>query len=208
MDKIAIISDIHGNLEALKTVLEDISERGIQHVFCLGDTIGKGLHSYECMQLVKKHCEVVIRGNWEEAYDEVKPQLYVSHQFKENHLEEKAFAEMEQEIQEFLFSYEFYLSGNYVRIFHSTPTNTTDSIFQLNSVWIKYPMFLPSEKTQTKNRADIVVYGHTHICYSEYLYHRLLINAGSVGNGINLIENKEKNADSNLTTMAHYLILE
>lgn len=35
MDRIAIISDIHGNLKALKSVLDDISERNIDRIFCL-----------------------------------------------------------------------------------------------------------------------------------------------------------------------------
>jgi len=39
MDKIAIISDIHGNLEALKTVLNDIEKRNIKTIYCLGDII-------------------------------------------------------------------------------------------------------------------------------------------------------------------------
>lgn len=44
MDKIAIISDIHGNLEALTSVLDDIKERNINRIFCLGDIIAKGTH--------------------------------------------------------------------------------------------------------------------------------------------------------------------
>ena len=39
--KIAIISDIHGNLEALKVVLDDIKSRGIDKIYCLGDIIAK-----------------------------------------------------------------------------------------------------------------------------------------------------------------------
>ena len=49
MDKIAIISDIHGNLEALKSVLEDIREKNISKIFCLGDIIAKGTHQQECV---------------------------------------------------------------------------------------------------------------------------------------------------------------
>lgn len=37
--KIAIISDVHGNLEALKATLEDIKKRNIEKIYCLGDTI-------------------------------------------------------------------------------------------------------------------------------------------------------------------------
>lgn len=65
MEQIAIISDIHGNLEALKTVLNDIKERNINHVFCLGDVVLKGANQEECLRLVKECCEVIIKGNCE-----------------------------------------------------------------------------------------------------------------------------------------------
>ena len=38
MDKIAIISDVHGNITALNTVLKDIKKRNINKIFCLGDS--------------------------------------------------------------------------------------------------------------------------------------------------------------------------
>ncbi|MCA9041391.1 MAG: metallophosphoesterase, partial [Planctomycetaceae bacterium] len=38
----AIISDIHGNLEALQAVLEDIKSRSIEEIYCLGDIVGYG----------------------------------------------------------------------------------------------------------------------------------------------------------------------
>lgn len=42
MDKIAVISDIHGNLPALEAVLADIQQRDIHRIICLGDLVGKG----------------------------------------------------------------------------------------------------------------------------------------------------------------------
>ena len=66
--KIAIISDIHGNLEALNTVLEDIKKRNIDKIYCLGDIIAKGTHQQECVDLVRANCEVVIKGNCDEYY--------------------------------------------------------------------------------------------------------------------------------------------
>ncbi len=41
MDKIAVISDIHGNIQALESVLNDIKLRGIERIICLGDLVGK-----------------------------------------------------------------------------------------------------------------------------------------------------------------------
>lgn len=48
----AIISDIHGNLEALTAVLADIAGQGCQRVICLGDIIGYGPNPCECLDLV------------------------------------------------------------------------------------------------------------------------------------------------------------
>jgi diadenosine tetraphosphatase ApaH/serine/threonine PP2A family protein phosphatase len=59
----AIISDVHANAEALKTVLADIERRGIKRIICLGDIIGYGPDPLECVDLVRKHCEWSLMGN-------------------------------------------------------------------------------------------------------------------------------------------------
>jgi predicted phosphodiesterase len=59
----AIISDIHGNLEALNVVLADIQRRGITEVLCLGDVVGYGPNPRECLDLVMQQCGVVLMGN-------------------------------------------------------------------------------------------------------------------------------------------------
>ncbi|MFO0838518.1 MAG: metallophosphoesterase family protein [Phycisphaerae bacterium] len=63
----AIISDIHGNLEALTTVLKDISDREITEIVCLGDVIGYGPNPKECIDLVQKSCRVCLMGNHDHA---------------------------------------------------------------------------------------------------------------------------------------------
>ena len=68
MDKIAIISDVHGNLEALNAVLSDVKEREIEKIICLGDIIAKGTHQNECVELVRKHCCAVVKGNCDEYF--------------------------------------------------------------------------------------------------------------------------------------------
>ncbi|MDY7010924.1 MAG: metallophosphoesterase family protein, partial [Planctomycetota bacterium] len=42
MEPIAVISDVHSNLEALTAVLDDISTRQIKEIICLGDVVGYG----------------------------------------------------------------------------------------------------------------------------------------------------------------------
>ncbi len=59
----AIVSDIHGNLEALEAVLAEIDRRGIQHIVCLGDIVGYGPNPMECMDLVIQRCRAALMGN-------------------------------------------------------------------------------------------------------------------------------------------------
>lgn len=59
----AIVSDIHGNLEAFTTVLAEIDRRGIQHIVCLGDIVGYGPNPMECLDLVASRCRASIMGN-------------------------------------------------------------------------------------------------------------------------------------------------
>src|SRR5689334_24962883 len=59
----AIVSDIHGNLEAFQAVLEEIDRRGIQHIVCLGDIVGYGPNPMECMDLVIQRCRAALMGN-------------------------------------------------------------------------------------------------------------------------------------------------
>lgn len=63
----AIISDIHGNLEALEAVLADIRAQGITEIYCLGDIIGYGPNPRECIDLVIDNCKVTIIGNHDQA---------------------------------------------------------------------------------------------------------------------------------------------
>ena len=60
---LAIISDIHANLEALTAVLADIDSRGIKRIICLGDVVGYGPNPLECIDLVIQRCEFSLMGN-------------------------------------------------------------------------------------------------------------------------------------------------
>ena len=65
---IAIISDIHSNIEALTAVAEDIRAKKIDRVAVLGDVIGYGPNPTECLQLIRElEPEVVLMGNHEHA---------------------------------------------------------------------------------------------------------------------------------------------
>jgi predicted phosphodiesterase len=62
---LALISDIHGNLEALEAVLRDIDRIKVDMICCLGDVIGYGSNPIECLDLVDRNCMVKLVGNHE-----------------------------------------------------------------------------------------------------------------------------------------------
>ena len=61
--RLAIISDIHGNLPALEAVLADVDASAPDEVWCLGDVVGYGAEPNECAELVAERCTVCLAGN-------------------------------------------------------------------------------------------------------------------------------------------------
>jgi predicted phosphodiesterase len=63
----AIISDIHGNLEALEAVLADIKQKGADEIYCLGDIVGYGPNPRECIDLVMSRTRMCLLGNHDQG---------------------------------------------------------------------------------------------------------------------------------------------
>lgn len=67
MARIALISDLHGNAEALERVLEQLHAEGADTIVCLGDVVGYGPEPGRCVELVYEHCDLCVLGNHDEA---------------------------------------------------------------------------------------------------------------------------------------------
>ncbi len=63
----ALISDIHGNLEALNAVMADIQTQRVDRIVCLGDIVGYGPNPSECLDVVMRKCQLTILGNHDQA---------------------------------------------------------------------------------------------------------------------------------------------
>lgn len=61
--KIAIISDLHGNLSALETVFNDINSKDIQQIICLGDLVEGGEFDQEVVNLIREKNIPCVQGN-------------------------------------------------------------------------------------------------------------------------------------------------
>ena len=208
--KYAIISDIHSNYEALKSVLKDIKSQEIDKIICLGDIIGKGENAHKCVQLVRQNCDVVVAGNTDIRFSSN------AKDFENNELEYKRIqwnqSLMTDDDIEYLrnlpMCYEMQVGNKLIRMFHATP----DSIFRFvndydTDMSLKYGMFMPSKTTVSQDIADIVIYGHLHYQYLSTIYNKTLMCCGSVGNSICLVQNEYKNSSPDNICNAHYLLL-
>lgn len=82
--RIAILSDIHANLEALEAVSADIAEKNADRVLCLGDNIGYGPDPDEVVMHLRRHGYDSVRGNHEYALDDSRARRWLNFQAAEN----------------------------------------------------------------------------------------------------------------------------
>lgn len=61
--RIAILSDVHGNLPAFRAVVADARAAGVDAIWCLGDIVGYGASPDECVALALMECDIVLGGN-------------------------------------------------------------------------------------------------------------------------------------------------
>ena len=207
--KIAIISDIHGNLEALKSVLNDIESKNINKIYCLGDIIAKGSHSKECIDLIKEKCEVVLKGNCDEYFASDIDLTGKTAQEVDRIKWNKSM--LDEESTNYLvslpFCYEFYMSGRLIRLVHAHPERIDKFAGNIDLINNIYDLVLPSNNTISNEKADVLIYGHIHTPYVQKIYNRYIINTGSVGNAIDVFRNSSKDGNVKNTTVANYLIL-
>jgi diadenosine tetraphosphatase ApaH/serine/threonine PP2A family protein phosphatase len=61
--RIALLSDVHGNLPAFEAVLDDVDRHGVEEIWCLGDLVGYGAQPDACVELARRRCHLSLAGN-------------------------------------------------------------------------------------------------------------------------------------------------
>lgn len=188
MRRIALISDIHGNLPALDAVLSDIEETGLAEIYCLGDLVGYGSDPAGVIDRVRFLNVPTIPGNYDEgiaqrrgecgchyATEQARADGAASYRFTEPLVDDERagwLAALPREIR-------LEVAGVRVLLAHGSPRKINEYL-------------LPDRTDEQLTRlaeaagADVVCVGHVHIPY-----HRLLlaasgspvhyVSAGSVG---------------------------
>ncbi|MFC4140368.1 MULTISPECIES: metallophosphoesterase family protein [unclassified Microbacterium] len=179
MDRIALISDVHGNLGALEAVLDDIHARGIAQVINLGDTAGKGPRGEAAVQRCREACAVNVRGNWDDflpgiADDDASEGLVW--------WRDELSAESRAWLKELPLSHDLLMSGRRIRLFHASAESPHVRVHFHHTPEQYAAMFENTVMTGDGPVPDVVGYADIHDAYIESFEGRTLFNVGSVGN--------------------------
>lgn len=170
--RIALVADLHGNMPATEAVANDIKNRSVDAVWCLGDIVGKGPSSHKTFDWAFSHCDMILRGNWDDGvgFKRFSPndQFYYD-QLGPDRLRKLCVLPLEHHCM---------LSGRYVRFFHGRPT--MPALISPNAdedalSWLFQPDF------------DTLIYADIHRAGLNLLRGgRMVCTVGSVGNSLRL----------------------
>ena len=214
MDKIAIISDVHGNITALKAVFSDIKSRNISRVFCLGDSVLKSCNSDLVIDLLQQACEVILKGNCDGAI--TRPNIQKGRFWTRDMIGE----ERANFIYNLPIFYDFYMSGYLIRLFHASPmgldyifnpmfsnANTLYSSVEIHDAMKLFENTSFIGKSHSDPIPDMVGYGHIHTPNIVRIRNKTIFNPGSVGMPIEMLNDNYNDPTNKFSALASYIIL-
>lgn len=182
MTNIAVLSDIHGNIEALKAVITDLQNRQCDKILCTGDLVGYGPRPNEVIELIKDLNITTVMGNYDEAVGFKLPACgcHIDNPLQKNLTQNAlkwSIAHTQDYNREFLRSLPENISidveGFKMYITHAAPDSITEYIYPSDEERI--------EQLLEDIEESVYIYGHTHIPFKKEYKDKLIINAGSVG---------------------------
>ena len=162
--KIAVFSDVHGNLKALKTVLEQIKEKNVDLMVFLGDIFQRGNEEIECLELLKDNGIICLKGNCE-LYMEYGVDIDPDVEYLRNYYDEtrkKLTDEQMQFIKQMPLFYENECYGHKIRFSHFLFSDINSSYPFLQLADLKNGVFDKVCKSEDVMKYELVVIGHSH----------------------------------------------
>ncbi|KNY27612.1 metallophosphoesterase family protein [Pseudobacteroides cellulosolvens] len=180
--RFAVLGDVHGNVYALRSVIEDINNRNVDFILSTGDLVGYMPFPNEVVDLIRRTGILSVQGNHDKYISSCK------------HLSNDQIAKMSQ--QEILANASAAYTNmvlteenrNYLR---SMPSQVRIQVDGLNVLVVhgsprRIDEYMYEDSPALKEiaettDADIIISGHTHIPFTTVLKGKHIINAGSAG---------------------------
>lgn len=178
--RLAILSDIHSNLEALEQALDAIAAEGADAIYCLGDVVGYNADPAACVDLVRDRCDGVVMGNHDAAVarEEGVEGLPADGQAAARHNR----AQLSDDQRAYLAGLPLTAQAGNCTFVHATPDAPT--------AWKRLTTYPDAQDQFAHFETDVCFIGHTHVpavmanklgVLQPRPGYRFLINVGSVG---------------------------
>lgn len=188
--KIAVISDIHGNIFALNAVLKAIKKQDVTYTICLGDLVGYGCNPNEVIERLRNEKIPCIKGNYDASVVD-KDYTFIRENEVNSFSLPWAIKNVTNENIKFLkelpntITLEF--NNKKIQFVHGSPRRINEYLTE---------DYEKIDEVINEFNYDVLVCAHTHIPYVKIINSKIIINDGSVG--------KPKNGTPNAT----YLIID
>jgi putative phosphoesterase len=182
-DAVAVITDIHGNLAALKASLARIAELSIERIYCGGDLVGYGPHPNQVCALVQEREIPTIYGNYDYAIGRDEEDCgcaYVTPHDRELGQQSVAWtlAHTDPAAKDFMrglpFDLRFAVGRTDAHLVHGSPRKVNEYLFEDKPARLY-------ERLAAAERDGVLVFGHTHRPWAHEYGGVLFVNCGSVG---------------------------
>src|SRR5436309_1779435 len=183
VDRVAVVTDIHGNVPALEASLSAIELIGIDVVYCGGDLVGYGPHPNEVCRLIEQRGIPTIYGNYDFAIARDLTDCgcaYVDQHDRElgQRSVDWTLLHANRASKDFMrglpFDLRFPLGDQRVRLVHGSPRKVNEYLFE------DKPQ-RTFERIAALADCDVLVFGHTHKPWIHSYGGVLFVNCGSVG---------------------------
>ena len=178
--RLAIISDIHSNLEALERTFRAIDEADVDAVYCLGDVVGYNADPSACVDLVRERCDAVVLGNHDAAVARNADVHVLPADGQEAARHNRALLSDAQ--RDYLTQLPLTYTAANCTFVHATPDDPT--------AWKRLTAYPAAQAQFDHFDTEVCFIGHTHSpavmadkmgIFRVRPGHRYLINVGSVG---------------------------
>lgn len=183
MEKLGIISDIHGNIQALKTVMKYFEDEGISKIIHTGDVLDIGANSAECLAVLKKENVLCLMGNHDRDFV-LKESLYRKFSHVSAEHKQYVFAQSEKWrsfVESFPVCYETVLGGKKIMFEHYCRPQEQLHKGVTFAPFASKPTAEIFDEMYRHYDCDIVFFGHKHEPCDIKGAHRLYVDVGSVG---------------------------
>jgi len=181
--RLAVFSDIHGNIQGLNAVLADIERRGADLVWCGGDLVGYGANPGEVIDRIRALAIPTIMGNYDDGIGYFRIVCgcdYATEEAAERGARSIAWtkAHTTEEQRAYLrnlpYRIQREIEGHQVVLVHGSPARLNEYLYET----VEEQVFA-AHLDQT--RTDVLLFGHTHKPFHKVVNGRHLVNTGSAG---------------------------